>query len=59
MSNNNEWQITVYTDSDWAVNKESRHSVTGYGMFLMGVPILWKSISQKLNFIIKFRGRIL
>jgi hypothetical protein len=47
INNKNEWHMTVYTDSDWAGDKESRHSVSGYVMFLMGVPILWKSRSQK------------
>ena len=39
--------MKVYTDSDLAVEKETRHSVSGYVMFLMGIPILWKSRSQK------------
>ena len=41
------WDLTVYTDSDWAGDKESRHSVSGYIMYLMGVPILWKSKLQR------------
>ena len=47
IDNKNESHTTVYTDSDWAGDKESRHSVSGYVMFLMEVPILWKSRSQK------------
>jgi len=39
--------LTVYTDSDWAGDKETRHSVSGYTLFLMNVQILWKSKSQK------------
>jgi hypothetical protein len=41
------WDMTIYTDSDWAGDKENRHSVTGYIMYLVGVPILWKSKLQR------------
>jgi hypothetical protein len=44
---NNQWNLVVYTDSDWAGDKENRHSVTGYIMFLMGVPVMWKSRLQR------------
>jgi hypothetical protein len=39
--------MVVYTDSDWAGDKEDRRSVSGYVIFLLGVSILWKSQSQK------------
>jgi hypothetical protein len=41
------WRMTVYTDSDWAGDKETRHSVSGYVLFLLNVPILWKSHLQR------------
>jgi hypothetical protein len=41
------WNMVVYTDSDWAGDKEDRRSVSGYVVFLLGVPIPWKSMSQK------------
>jgi Reverse transcriptase (RNA-dependent DNA polymerase) len=41
------WQLTVYTDSDWAGDKENRHSVSGYAIFLLDVPVLWKSKLQR------------
>ena len=44
---NNKWQLTIYTDSDYAGDKETRISVTGYILFFMGVPLTWKSKSQK------------
>jgi hypothetical protein len=31
----------------WAGDKENRQGVSGYVVFLLGVPILWKSKSQK------------
>jgi hypothetical protein len=43
----NKWNLVVYTDSDWAGDKENRHSVTVYIMFLMGVPVMWKSRLQR------------
>ena len=42
------WNMTVYTDSDWASDKDSRRSVSGYVVFLMGCPIMWKSRQQKV-----------
>ena len=33
----------MYTDSDYAGDKSTRISVTGYILFFMGVPIIWKS----------------
>ena len=40
------WKLTIYTDSDWAGDKDTRQSVSGYVLFLMNVPILWKSKGQ-------------
>jgi hypothetical protein len=40
--------VILYTDSDWAGDKENRRSVTGFIMFVCGVPIVWKSRLQKM-----------
>ena len=37
----------MYTDSDYAGDKSTRISVTGYNLFFMNVLIIWKSKSQK------------
>ena len=37
----------MYTNSDYAGDKSTRISVTGYILFFMGIPIIWKSKSQK------------
>ena len=39
--------MVVFTDSDWAGDKESRRSITGFIVFLMGCPVLWRSRQQK------------
>jgi hypothetical protein len=41
------WKMTVYTDFDWAGDKDNRHSVSGYAIFLSDTVILWKSKLQK------------
>ena len=46
LPDNLEWTMTVYTDSDWAGDKESRRSVTGFIIFLMDCPIIWSSKQQ-------------
>jgi hypothetical protein len=33
------WNLTVYTDSDWAGDKDNRHSVSNYSIFLNGTFI--------------------
>ena len=45
--NSGKWSLTMYTNSDYAGDKETRISVTGYILFFMGVPIIWKSKSQQ------------
>jgi Reverse transcriptase (RNA-dependent DNA polymerase) len=46
-TNMDEWIVKVYSDSDWGGDKNNRHSVSGYIIFLLGVPILWKSKLQR------------
>ena len=37
---NGEWELHMYTESDYAGDKTTRISVTGYILFFMGVPII-------------------
>ena len=38
--------LTMYTDSDWAGDRETRRSVSGYIIFFMNCPVAWKSKQQ-------------
>jgi hypothetical protein len=40
---NEEWDLVSYSDIDWAGNPETRISVTGFIIYLLGVPICWRS----------------
>jgi hypothetical protein len=42
-----DWNLMVYSDSDWAGDTESRISFTGFIIYLLGVPICWRSKGQK------------
>ena len=41
------WNLVSYCDSDWAGDAETRISVTGFIIYLLGVPICWRSKGQK------------
>jgi hypothetical protein len=42
-----EWNLMVYSDSNWAGDVETRISVTGLIIYLLGVPICWRSKGMK------------
>jgi hypothetical protein len=42
-----DWDFITYCDSDWACDAETRISVTGFLIYLLGVPICWRSKKQK------------
>ena len=41
-----EWVILPLSDSDWAGDKDTRKSITGYMVFVCGVLVCWWSKSQ-------------
>jgi hypothetical protein len=41
------WNLKVFYDSDWAGEPETRVSVTGFVIYLLDVPVCWRSKSQK------------
>jgi hypothetical protein len=42
-----DWDLVSYCDSDWAGDAETRIRVTGFIIYLLGVPICWRSKGQK------------
>ena len=40
------WILCGICDSTWGSNKDDGRSVTGYILYLLGVPIAWKSKAQ-------------
>ena len=42
-----EWDLVCYCDSDYAGDPDSRKSVSGYILYMRGVPICWRSKAQK------------
>jgi hypothetical protein len=41
------WSLRVFCESDWAGDSETRISVTVLILYLMNVPVCWRSKSQK------------
>jgi hypothetical protein len=46
-ASNENWDLVVYSDSDWAGDTGNRISITGFIIYLLGVPICWRSKEQK------------
>jgi hypothetical protein len=42
-----DWDLVSYCNSEWADDAETRMSVTGFIIYLLGVPICWRSKGQK------------
>jgi hypothetical protein len=47
LDNDFSWNLKVFCDSDWAGDPETRVSVTGFVIYLLDVPVCWRSKSQK------------
>jgi hypothetical protein len=47
LDNNFGWNLKIFCDSNWAGDAETRVSVTGFTIYLLSVPICWRSKSQK------------
>jgi len=41
------WSLTIFTDSNYAGDSDTHISVTGFCIFLLGIPVSWKSHVQK------------
>jgi hypothetical protein len=42
----NEWEFVMYFDSDWADDLDNRKNITGFILYVMGGPVVWKSNQQ-------------
>ena len=40
-------KVTAYCDSDWASDKDSRRSISGYVIYLGKFPVIWRARQQK------------
>jgi hypothetical protein len=47
LENNLGWDLKIFCDSNWAGDPETRVSVTGFIIYLLNIPICWRSKSQK------------
>jgi hypothetical protein len=47
LDNNLGWDLKKFCGSDWADDPETRVSLTGLIIYLLNVPICWRSKSQK------------
>jgi len=47
MASENPWELKAFSDSNYGGDRDSRRSVTGYVIYLLGVPLIWKSKSQR------------
>jgi hypothetical protein len=47
LDNDFSWSLKVFCDSDWAGYPETRVSVTGFVIYLLDVPVCWRSKSQR------------
>ena len=41
------WKIVAFSDSDFAGDKDTRRSVSGFVIYLCGAPICWRSKAQR------------
>jgi hypothetical protein len=47
LDNDHGWDLKIFCESDWAGDPKTRVSVTGFIIYLLNVPICWRSQSQK------------
>jgi hypothetical protein len=44
---NKNWNVNFFCDSDWDGDPETRISVTGFIVYLMNLPVCWRSKAQR------------
>ena len=53
------WTLTIYSDSDWASNKEDRKSITGFTIFLQGCANFMEISGTENCFSLQYGSRVL
>jgi hypothetical protein len=51
-----DWGLVSYCNSNWAGDAETRKSVTGLIIYLLGVPICWRSKGQKVIYLSSYEA---
>ena len=46
-NSNEPWEIVSFSNSDYAGDPMSRRSISGFIIYVLGVPVSWRSKSQK------------
>jgi len=47
LTNDEKWHLKALSDADFAGDKDTRISVTGYIVYFKGIPVCWRSKSQQ------------
>jgi len=46
LTNDEKWYLKAFSDADFAGNKDTRISVTGYIVYFKRIPVCWRSKGQ-------------
>ena len=46
-TNDSKWSMEMFLDSEYGGDKDTRISVGGFILFLLNVPVLWRSKAQR------------
>ena len=52
------WEIVCFSNNDYAGDLVSRHSISGFILYILGVPVSWQSKLQKKCFPFQLRGGV-
>jgi len=47
LTNDEKWHLKAFSDADFAGDKDTRISVTGYIVYFKGIPVCWWSKGQQ------------
>ena len=55
-NSNKPWEIECFSDSNYAGDPVSRQSISGFILYVVGIPVSWQSAEECFSF--QFRGRV-